>query len=144
MQECHHYLIISEKCCKSYERNMQFGFALNTETFIQTVLPWLVYNFSKIMHAKHSCNSKSSPHFPRAKTATPPPWIAFSTGNSYGDVYTDREETENEKRRKNCHSPFSPHSPTRSLKHDNGTCGGYPLKMLFLVDCGEILYCNIG
>ena len=100
------------------------------------------------MHAKHIHfkigNSKILSTLPKGKNSCPSPWIASSTGNSSGDVYTDREETENEKRRKNCHSLFSPLSPTRSLKHDNGTCGGYPLKMLFLVDCGEMLYCNIG
>ena len=53
------------------------------------------------MHAKHIHfiigNSKILSTLPKGKNSCPSPWIAFSTGNSYGDVYTDREETENEK-----------------------------------------------
>ena len=46
--------------------------------------------------------------------------LAYSAGNSH---YTDREEFEDEKRKKDV-SPFSPHSPTRSLKQDSEACGG--------------------
>ena len=61
---------------------------------------------------------------------------SYAAGNS---CYIDREESEDEKRRKNmwwschlwtisvvnlCSSPFSPHSPTRSLKQDSDVCGG--------------------
>ena len=46
--------------------------------------------------------------------------LAYSAGNS---DYTDRGEFEDEKRKKNV-SPFSPHSPTRSLKQDSKACGG--------------------
>ena len=46
--------------------------------------------------------------------------LAYSAGNS---DYTDREEFEDEKRKKDV-SPFSPHSPTRSLKQDSEACGG--------------------
>ena len=61
------------------------------------------------------------------KTAVPAAWrmlrkrnsLASSAGNS---LYTDREESEDEKRKKNV-SPVSPHSPTRSLKQDNEACG---------------------
>ena len=56
------------------ENNMQFGFALNTETFIQTVLPWLVYNFSKIRNAKHIHfiidNSKILSTLPKGKNSS--------------------------------------------------------------------------
>ena len=39
----------------------------------------------------------------------------------YND-YTDREESENEKRRKDCHSQISSHSPTSSLKTGQSHC----------------------
>ena len=44
--------------------------------------------------------------------------------------YSDREKSENQKRSKkgvlHCRSPFSPHSPTRSLKQDSDVYwGGY-------------------
>ena len=60
----------------------------------------------------------------------PRKWIslASSAGNC---GYTDREESEDEKRKQNV-SPFSLHSPTRSLKQDSEACGGgYNLLKLY-------------
>ena len=46
---------------------------------------------------------------------------------AYCNGYTDHEESEDKKKRKNvvdhCHSSFSPHSPTRSIKQDSEACG---------------------
>ena len=76
---------------------------------------------------------------PKGKNSCPFPWIASSTANSYCNGYTDHEESENEKRRKTCHSWFSLHSPTHSLKHDNEACrGGFPVKLI-VVKCYTVI-----
>ena len=50
--------------------------------------------------------------------------LASSNDKSFCNGYTDREESENEKRRNekgrschHCHSLFSPHSPTRVIQN---------------------------